>query len=112
MKRGEVYRVDLDPVVGSETGKTRPALVLQNELANRSSPTVTVVPISSQIARVYPFQVRIPAGEGGLTRDSKALCEQIRTVSRQRIRERLGELPDERLLEIREALDRHLWLGL
>jgi mRNA interferase MazF len=111
MRRGEIYRVSLEPVIGSETGKTRPALVLQNELANRSSPTVTVVPISSRVERVYPFQVRIAAGEGGLSRDSKALCEQIRTVSRQRVGQRLGELTAERLVEIREALDRHLWLG-
>jgi mRNA interferase MazF len=111
MRRGEVYRVALDPVVGSETGKTRPALVLQNDLANRSSPTVTVVPISSRVDRVYPFQVKIPAGEGGLPRESKALCEQIRTVSRQRLGQRLGELAPERLREVRQALDRHLWLG-
>lgn len=111
MRRGEIYRVALDPVIGSETGKTRPALILQNDLANRSSPTVTVIPISSQVGRVYPFQVRIPAGEGGLPRDSKALCEQIRTVSRQRLGQRLGELPPDRLRRIREALDRHLWLG-
>jgi len=112
MRRGEIYRVNLDPVVGSETGKTRPALVLQNDLANRSSPTVTIVPISGRVERIYPFQVRIPVGEGGLPRESKALCEQIRTVSRQRVGQRLGELPADRLREIREALDRHLWLGL
>lgn len=104
--------VRLDPVVGSETGKTRPALVLQNDLANRSSPTVTIVPLSTRVERVYPFQVRIPAGEGGLPQESKALCEQIRTVSRERLGQLLGELPPMRLREIREALDRHLWLGL
>lgn len=112
MRRGEIYWVTLDPVVGSETGKTRPGLVLQNDLANRSSPTVTVLPISSQVDRVYPFQVRIPAGEGGLVDESKVLCEQIRTVSRQRLGERIGELPTERLQEIREALGRHLWFAL
>ena len=112
MRRGEVWRVALDPVVGSETGKTRPGLVLQNDHANRSSPTVTIIPISSRVDRVYPFQVRIPLGEGGLPRESKVLCEQIRTVSRQRLGERLGELPVERLREVRRALDRHLWLGL
>jgi mRNA interferase MazF len=104
--------VRLDPVVGSETGKTRPAPVLQNDLANRSSPTVTIVPLSTRVERVYPFQVRIPAGEGGLPQESKALCEQIRTVSRERLGQLLGELPPMRLREIREALDRHLWLGL
>jgi mRNA interferase MazF len=109
MERGDVFLVNLDPVVGSEVGKTRPAIVLQNDLANRSSPTVTVIPISSQLERLFPFQVRIPAGEGGLRRESKALCEQIRTLSRERLLERLGRLSAERLMEIRTALDRHLW---
>jgi mRNA interferase MazF len=69
------------------------------------------VPITSRADRVFPFQVRIPAGEGGLPQESKVLCEQIRTVSRRRLGRRLGELSRERLQEIREALDRHLWLS-
>jgi len=109
IRRGDVYLVQFDPVVGSEVGKTRPAVVLQNDLANRSSPTVTLIPVSSKAERVFPFQVRIPAGEGGLARDSKALCEQIRTVSRDRLVQYLGYLPPERLVEIRAALNRHLW---
>ncbi len=109
MRRGEVYWVSLDPAVGSEIGRRRPAVVLQNDVANASSPTVTVIPLSSNVHRAYPFQVRIPAGEGGLPRESKALCEQIRTVSRERLCERVGSLPSERLEEIRAALDRHLW---
>lgn len=109
MQRGDVFLVNLDPVVGSEVGKTRPAIVLQNEMANRTSPTVTVVPLSTRVERVFPFQVLIPAGEGGLTRETKALCEQIRTLSTKRLLERLGSLPPERLDEIRTALDRHLW---
>jgi mRNA interferase MazF len=59
--------------------------------------------------RIFPFQVFIPAGEGGLERDSKVLCEQIRTLSRNRVLERLGHLSPDRLDEIRAALDRHLW---
>jgi mRNA interferase MazF len=109
MRRGDVYLVNLDPVVGSETGKSRPAIVLQNELANRSAATVTVVPISSSVGRVFPFQVLLAAGEGGLETDSKALCEQIRTLARQRLVRRLGALPAERVEEVRAALDRHLW---
>lgn len=109
MQRGDVFLVNLDPVVGSEVGKTRPAIVLQNEMANRTSPTVTVVPLSTKVERVFPFQVLIPAGEGGLTRDSKALCEQIRTLSTKRLLQHLGSLPPERLEEIRTALERHLW---
>ncbi len=109
MKRGDVYLVSLEPVVGSETGKTRPAVVVQNDLANRTSPTVTVIPITSRADRVFPFQVRRAVGEGGLERAGKALCEQIRTVSRQRLKRRLGQLPPERMREVRAALDRHLW---
>jgi mRNA interferase MazF len=70
---------------------------------------VTVVPLSSNTSRVFPFQILVPAGEGGLERDSKVLCEQIRTLSRQRLVQRLGNLPPQRLEEIRTALDRHLW---
>jgi mRNA interferase MazF len=109
IRRGDVFLVNLDPSLGSEIGKTRPAVVLQNDLANRSSPTVTVIPISSNTEKVFPFQIRIPSGEGGLTRESKALCEQIRTVARERLRQCLGQLSAERLREIRAALDRHLW---
>lgn len=109
IRRGDVYLVQLDPVVGSEVGKTRPAVVVQNDLANRSSPTVTLIPISSKADRVFPFQIRLAAGEGGLDRASKALCEQIRTVARDRLVQYLGHLPAERLTEIRAALDRHLW---
>lgn len=109
IERGDVVWVNLDPVVGSEVGKRRPAIVLQNQLANRSSATVTVIPVSSKVGRVYPFQVHLAAGEGGLRQESKALCEQIRTVSAKRIGERLGRLGDERLSELRSALDRHLW---
>jgi mRNA interferase MazF len=101
--------VNLDPVVGSEVEKRRPAIVLQNELANRTSSTVTIVPLTSRVDRVFPFQVNIPAGEGGLDRPSKALCEQIRTVSRARLVQFMGSLPEARLVEVRTALDRHLW---
>ncbi len=110
MQRGDIYWVNLDPVVGSELGRRRPAIVVQNELANRTSTTVTVIPLSSNVDRFHPFQVLIPAGEGGLPRSSKALCEQIRTLSRSRLVGRIGFLTSARLQEVREALDRHLWL--
>ena len=109
IRRGDVFLVNLDPIVGSEIGKTRPAIIVQNDLANRSSPTVTVIPVSSNTERVFPFQIRIPAGEGGLSRESKALCEQVRTVARERLVQCIGQLSAERLKEIRMALDRHLW---
>jgi mRNA interferase MazF len=101
--------VNLDPVVGSEVGKRRPAIVLQNELANRTSTTVTIIPLTSRVDRIFPFQVLIPVGEGGLDRPSKALCEQIRTVSRTRLVQFVGSLSETRVQELRTALDRHLW---
>lgn len=110
MRRGDVYWVNLDPVVGSEVGKRRPVVVVQNEAANATSATVTVIPLSTSTGRVYPFQVRIPAGEAGLDHDSKALCEQIRTLSRSRVLARIGTLGPRRLDELRQAVDRHLWL--
>jgi len=110
MRRGDVYWVNLDPVIGAEVGRRRPAVVVQNEAANRSSSTVTVIPLTSSIDRVYPFQALVAAGEGGLSRQSKALCEQVRTLSRNRLTDRLGRLPNERMDQIREALDRHLWV--
>ena len=109
MNRGDVVWVALDPTLGSEVGKTRPAVVLQNELANRSSLTVTILPLSSKLGRIYPFQVRLEAGEGGLPKASKVMCDQVRTVARERIRGQLGSLNRDRLQAIRQALDRHLW---
>jgi mRNA interferase MazF len=109
IQRGDVFRVSLDPIRGSEIGKTRPSVVVQNDLANRSSNTVTIIPISSQTSRIFSFQVAIPAGEGGLSQTSKALCEQIRTVAKERLVEKLGHLTPERMEQIRNALDRHLW---
>lgn len=109
MRRGEIYWVNLDPVVGSEVGKRRLAVVLQNDLANHSSPTVTIVPLSTRVGRVYPFQVLISASASGLDRDGKALCEQIRTVSKTRLLDKAGGLPVSVMEAIRTALDRHLW---
>ena len=109
MKRGESYWVNLDPVVGSEIGKCRPALILQNDLANNTSPTVTIVPLSTRVSRVFPFQVLIPSAASGLDRDSKALCEQIRMVSKNRLLDKAGELSISDMKAIRTALDRHLW---
>ncbi len=109
MRRGDVYWVNLDPVIGSEVGRRRPAVVVQNEAANRSSSTVTIIPLTTSTDRVYPFQVFVPAGEGGLSQPSKALCEQVRTLSRIRLTERLGTLNDKIMNEVREALNRHMW---
>ena len=101
--------VSFDPAVGSETAKTRPAVVVSNNTANSSASrsdrgVLTVVPLTSNTARVFDFQVLVRADEGGLPRDSKAQAEQIRTVSVARVSKIVGWLSAERMAELDEAL--------
>ncbi|HUA41464.1 MAG TPA: type II toxin-antitoxin system PemK/MazF family toxin [Streptosporangiaceae bacterium] len=98
MRRGDIVVVNLDPVRGSESSKSRPAVVVSNDAANAIATrlgrgVVTVVPVTPNLARVYPFQVLLPARETGLARDSKAQAEQVRAVAIERIGARLGRLP-------------------
>ncbi len=85
MKRGEIYYADLDPTVGHEIKKRRPVLIVSNNASNKTSRLVTVVPITSNTTKVYPFEVFLTAKETGLPKDSKAQCHQIRTISKDRI---------------------------
>lgn len=85
MRRGDIYFADLNPVVGSEIAKQRPVLIVSNNANNRAASTVTVVPLTSQVNRVYPFEVLLPMDETGLPKPSKAQVQQIRTISKQRI---------------------------
>lgn len=115
MLRGEVRLVDLDPVRGSEANKRRPAIVVSNDAVNETAAqlgrgVVTVVPVTSNAARVHPFQVLIPAGTGGLTRDSKAQAEQVRSIDATRIGRRLGALPTGVMTSLDRALRLHLAL--
>lgn len=115
MRRGEIRLVDLDPARGSEADKTRPAVIVSNDGANvaavRSGRGVlTVVPVTSNTARVYPFQVRLPATACGLDRDSKAQAEQVRSVSALRIGRRIGTLPADLITALDDALRLHLGL--
>lgn len=115
MLRGEVRLVDLDPARGSEASKRRPAVVVSNDAANSTVArlgrgVVTVVPISSNVERVYPFQVLLPAGSGGLPRDSKAQAEQVRSIAAERIGERIGLLPASLMSSVDDALRLHLSL--
>lgn len=104
-RRGEVYRVELDPVVGTEIAKTRPAVVISNDLGNQYSPRVIVAPTTSRRPdRVYPFEILVPGGEGGLSQASKVLLNQIRTVDKTRLQGRLGLLPQHRMLEVDRAI--------
>jgi mRNA interferase MazF len=115
MRRGEICLIDLDPVRGSEANKVRPAVIVSNDAANRSarrgpSGVVTIVPITSNIERVYPFQVLLPAGVAGLARPSKAQAEQVRSVSAARIGRTLGTLSGDLLHRVDAALRLHLAL--
>ena len=107
--------VDLDPVRGSEANKRRPAVIVSNDGANGTASrlgrgVVTVVPITSNVERVYPFQVLLPAGLTKLPRDSKAQAEQVRSVAFERIGRLVGSLPAELLARLDDALRLHLGL--
>ncbi len=115
MRRGEVRAVDLDPVRSSEAAKRRPAVIVSNDQANKTAQrlgrgVLTVVPITSNVQRVYPFQVFLPAGIAGLKIDSKAQAEQVRAVAIGRIGERLGQLPEASMASIDQTLRLHLAL--
>jgi mRNA interferase MazF len=115
IRRADIWLVDLDPALGSEAAKQRPAVVVGNDGANAAAArlgrgVVTVVPLTSSVARVYPFQVLLPAAECGLQRDSKAQAEQVRSVAVARLRERLGRLPAPLMARLDEALRLHLAL--
>ncbi len=113
MIRGEIREVDFEPVRGSEASKRRPAVVVSNDGANTTASrlnrgVITVVPVTSNVTRVYPFQVFLPASECGLRLDSKAQAEQIRSVAMERVGRRVGQLTAPLLLELEEALRLHL----
>ena len=104
-KRGEIYLVSFDPTVGAEIRKTRPALVLQNNVANRHSPVTIVAAITSRFEEpLYPTEVLLPAGEGGLEVDRVVLLNQVRTVDRLRLIQRLGTLKPETMKRVNQAL--------
>ena len=107
-KRGQIWFVLLDPVVGHEIGKTRPALVISNDRNNQFADTVTVLPITSKTEKIYPFEILLSKEETYLPKDSKVKCNQIRTVDKKRLVNLVGALSAERLKEIKQALLIHL----
>ncbi len=112
VKRGDIYYADLSPVVGSEQGGVRPVLVVQNDIGNKYSPTVIAAAITSQINKAkMPTHIEISAEEYGLNKDSVILLEQVRTIDKRRLREKIGHL-DERLMRaVDEALSVSFGLG-
>ncbi len=115
IRRGDIHLVDLDPVQGLEANKRRPVVVVSNDAANSTAArlgrgVVTVVPVTSNVERIHPFQVLLPAAATGLVRDSKAQAEQIRSIAVQRVGDRLGIVPGPVMLDLDEALRLHLGL--
>jgi mRNA interferase MazF len=115
MRRGDIYLVDLEPVRGAESNKRRPAVIISNDAANQTAVrlgrgVITVIPVTSNLERVYPFQVLLPAAATGLGRDSKAQAEQIRSIAVDRLGSRLGGVSNALMLDIEDALRLHLAL--
>jgi len=105
MKRGEIYRADLDPVIGSEQGGIRPVLIIQNDTGNLHSPTVIVAAITTRHKKAHlPIHVPITAQESGLRHDSVVLTEQVRTLEKSRLSKYLGSLSPEAMKRIDRAL--------
>ena len=112
VQRGDIYFADLSPVVGSEQGGVRPVLVIQNDIGNRFSPTVIVAAITAQIQKAkLPTHVEIKADKHGLERDSVILLEQIRTLDKQRLTDKITKLNMEMMKEVNHALEISLGLG-
>ena len=111
VKRGDIFYADLSPVVGSEQGGTRPVLVVQNDVGNKFSPTIIVSAITSKINKAkLPTHIEISAKDYGLSKDSVILLEQIRTIDKKRLREKIGRLDDELMVDVNEGLS--ISLGL
>ena len=105
IKRGEIYFADLSPVIGSEQGGIRPVLVVQNNVGNKYSPTIIAAAITSQLEKAkLPTHIQLPAEKFGLPKDSVVLLEQIRTLDKKRLKEKIGELPISMMTKVNEAL--------
>ena len=105
VKRGDIFYADLSPVVGSEQGGIRPVLVVQNDVGNKYSPTIIVAAITSQINKAkLPTHLELPGDEYGLSKNSVILAEQVRTIDKRRLKEKIGHLDDALMTNIDNAL--------
>lgn len=105
VKRGDIYYADLSPVVGSEQGGLRPVLIIQNDIGNRYSPTVIAAAITSRMGKArMPTHIDIYADRAGLARDSVILLEQVRTLDKRRLREKMGHLDDDMMSVVNSAI--------
>lgn len=113
VKRGEIYYADLSPVVGSEQGGIRPVLIVQNDVGNKHSPTVIAAAITSQRDKTHlPTHIEVQADKCGLTKDSIVLLEQIRTIDKKRLKDKMGELDFNAMDKVNTALSISFGLGI
>ena len=111
IERGDIYLAALDPVIGREIAKTRPVVVVSNNLNNKHGGTITVLPLTSQkLKKVYPFEIRLSKGNANLPKESKVKADQIRTLDKKRLIKRFGRLTEEQISLIDEAIKIHLAL--
>ena len=105
VKRGEIFYADLSPVIGSEQGGIRPVLIVQNDTGNKYSPTIIAAAITSQINKAkLPTHIELSANDYGLIKDSVVLLEQIRTLDKKRLKEKVGKIDDDLMQRVNEAL--------
>ncbi len=107
IKRGDIFLVNFDPTIGAEIQKTRPAVIVSNNINNINSPIISISPITSNVIRVYSFEVLIPINTGGLRKKSKIMVNQTRAVDKIRLIKNMGTLPETIIKEINEALMLH-----
>ncbi len=113
IKRGDIYYADLSPVVGSEQGGLRPVLIVQNDIGNRYSPTVIAAAITSKMSKTkLPTHIDISAASVGLSKDSVILLEQIRTLDKKRLKEKMGHLDEETMTHVNSAIQVSFGLGI
>jgi len=110
INRGDIFLVDFNPTIGSETKKVRPAAVVSNNINNLHAPIVSVAPLTSNVKRVYSFEVKVDAEQGGLSSFSKIMLNQTRAVGKVRLFKKIGTLPDAIMDEVDKALKLHFSL--
>lgn len=110
IKRGEIWLANLDPAIGSEIQKTRPVLVVSNDVNNTHNNVITVLPITSNVSKVFSFKVFLPKGTANLPKDSKAKADQIRAIDKSRLAKRIGLIPASFQVLIQQAIKKHLEL--
>ena len=108
IKKSEIYLANLDPTIGAEISKKRPVLIVSNDINNEYASTVTILPITSKTDRIFPFEIELQAGEGNLKESSKIKANQIRTIDKSRLQQKIGSISDKKMNDVEKAILIHL----